>query len=217
MQVGGNTNAVRRAGRRRLLSAGGVLPAAFSWSADGVLPPARLLHQRHQRQVQQPRRPDVPGEDPAAGQRCPVQTRHRRESPWGVTDVQVVVVASLNQAVREEEPAGGLVLWTLTSASCWAERTPPTLPLFLLQLWIDSPAGGALSSPAAAAEKKKEKDFFAELTQVVCLSKPEQMIMQDRGTGCPLTFTCGLLQPVSGWSVAPPPNGAAKTQIDDRE
>lgn len=34
----------------------------------------------------------------------------------------------------------------------------------LLQLWIDSSAGGAL--PAAAVEKK-ETDFFAELTQVV--------------------------------------------------
>lgn len=45
--------------------------------------------------------------------------------------------------------------------------TSQTLFLSLLQLWIDSSAGGAL--PAAA--EKKEKDFFAEHTQVVCLMK----------------------------------------------
>lgn len=44
-------------------------------------------------------------------------------------------------------------------------RTSQTLLLSLLQLWIDPSAGGAV--PAAA--ERKEKDFFAEHTQVVCL------------------------------------------------
>lgn len=69
-------------------------------------------------------------------------------------------------------PSSFLALWTLADVrvgvnGCCTWGRDLTNALSLLQLWIDSSAGGAL--PAAA--EKKEKDFFAEHTQVVCLMK----------------------------------------------